>query len=109
MREVLGERVFVITSEFSQPISMGEANAVLIDFTVFVLSGTVTVYVQESNDRENWDDVASTVATVIGAYELRAPSAGSGIASRYVRVKYVQSVAEGAMSILSVGLTTSSQ
>lgn len=93
-------------SYFSQAVELGEANAVYVSAAVFSLSGgSVNVTLQEGNDLDNWLDVTTaggTIGFTGGTYNAMKVS---GLAGRYVRVKYTIFTASG-RAVLSAGVNT---
>jgi hypothetical protein len=87
---------------FSQAVNMAGANAVLIDATVYGISGgTLTLTAQESNDLENWGTLSGQVAFTAGTYNTLKIT---DVAGQYVRLKYVQNGAFN--TVLSAGINT---
>lgn len=90
------------TTMYSQAISMAGANAVMINSTVFSISGgTLTITAQESNDLDNWGTLSGQVAFEGGTYNTLKITQ---IASQYVRLKFAQNGAFN--TVLSAGVNT---
>lgn len=85
-----GTQVFAnaIAEEFSQAVSMIGANAISVGLSILSIAALtqVDVYVQESNDLENWEDVGSFTLTraSVGYREATA----TGLSMAHVRLRY---------------------
>lgn len=94
------------TSEVSQPVSMGDANAVQVDSVVFAQTATnVSYQLQSSNDLENWANQGSAETHAGVGFKLLA-SIGD-VAAAYVRLKV--SLTGTGLAIVSANLNTSHQ
>lgn len=112
MRAMLFTRLGLtgVTSEVSQAVSMEEANAVVIDYVVFSLSGTgspaVTITLQLSNDLENWTSFSGMTNNAPTAAGYGLSSTATGIATAYVRLKASLS-GTTPVAVVSAGVNTS--
>lgn len=94
------------TSEASPAVSMAGANAFQVELTLFALTGsvtTLTVDTQGSNDLQNWTTFGS--AYTMTAVSASAPTARTGVAFQFVRLKYAASGGAG-NTILAAGINT---
>ncbi len=86
--------VFNGRDEFSQAISMEGSNAVGVSVAISFLapSAQLDVYLQESNDLENWEDVATFAmrVTTIGY----AADQEAELSMGYIRLRYAVSTGE---------------
>jgi len=97
------------TDQFSAAVTMQGANCVQCDCVLAALASgatSLTITVQESNDGENWTDVAngSSAISAVGYSTVKLPTSGN-IASAWVRLKY-STAGSGGKSIFSAGLNT---
>ena len=87
---------------FSQAVSMRMANAVSATVTVDWMKpgAQVDVFLQESNDLENWDDLSTfgIRTNAIGHFG----SSESGISMAYVRLRYEVTLAERAVLFVKI-------
>jgi len=89
------------TTTYSEAVTLNEANAAQVEYTIFNLSGTsLQVTLQESNDGENWSDrSADTARTAMGYWTFQVSSLGC----KYARLKYV--VSGGSLkAVISAGI-----
>lgn len=112
---VMARRVFLSgdgVEHYSEPVPMEGYNAVFVEVTVMAMSGTVdptlNLYVQVSNDRQNWDTLPLGSAPValaldnIAHFTLSQTTIGQQISAAWVRLMYVTT---GDMTaIIGVGL-----
>ena len=92
--------------QFSQAVSMMGGNSVQADIVIFNLGGatSLTAKLEGSNDLENWTASALATYSALGI-GFNAPSATTGIAWQYVRLRY-DVVGTGTI-IFSAGIATS--
>jgi len=111
---LLAKRLYMGTSKvtYSEAVPMEGYNSVFVECTVFAASGApdpqLTIYVEVSNDKQNWDSLplgaaAVGLSIVAGYGKLDQSTIGQQISARYVRLKYVTDANTTAM-IFSVGL-----
>lgn len=98
--QVASRLVTTGTSEyFSQAVSMAGGNAVQIESTNFA-SGTCDIFLQVSNDLENWADASGSAS--IGAAATSYDSAQvTAISAAYVRLRYKNKTAS---CVLAAGI-----
>lgn len=92
---------------YSKAVPMASANQVLFDVTVEAVAGTfqsLTVTLQESNDRQNWSDVVSSAAIESVGYSTKQTA--SGVAGQVVRLKYSVSAADTGAAVITAGIDT---
>ncbi len=96
------------TDEFSQGVSLENANAVFVEVVMFHLSGggapSLRVTIQQSNDLENWGDEGSDRVdlTKIEYGTLQKEQ----MSSRYVRLKYSFISGSSSKAIVAAGIHT---
>lgn len=75
------------TSTFSQAISMEGANALSVAVAILSVSPMtqIDIYVQESNDLENWEDEATFVLS--GSSTGYSEGTSTGLSMAYVRLR----------------------
>ena len=112
---LLAEQLYLGTSqvEYSPPVPMEGYNAVFVECTVFATSGTpdplLKIYVQVSNDQQNWDTLplgstAVYVGTAATGYiTLDQATIGQQVSAAYVRLKYETDSSTTAV-VFSVGM-----
>ncbi len=112
---LLAKRLYLGTSavDYSEAVPMEGFNAIFVECTVLAATGapdpSLTVYVQVSNDRQNWSTlplggtaVFMNIA-VVGYMKLDQSAIGQQISAAYVRLKY-QTDSWTATVIFSAGI-----
>ncbi|MBK9387306.1 MAG: hypothetical protein IPN34_21025 [Planctomycetes bacterium] len=98
------------TGDYSQAVSMEGANAVLLTLLVHTKSASTTVdaSLEGSNDLQNWSNSGLTGSTSLTATTIgfAAPLKVTGIAYRYIRVKFT--VSPSTVAIVSSDVNTAS-
>lgn len=96
------------STEYSQSVAMGNDNAVFVEMTVFNAVGTtdLDVYLQVSNDLDNWEDFSGTPTIANTAAAGYFTGQESSVASAYVRLRY--DLASGNQLVLGAGINTAS-
>lgn len=112
---LLAKRLHLGTSavQYSEAVPMEGYNSVFVECTIFAATGApdplLKIYVEVSNDRQNWDTlpvggtaVFVSAATVIYV-TLDQATIGEQISAAYVRLKYVTDASTTAV-IFSAGV-----
>lgn len=95
-------------TEVTQSVAMGGMNAAAPDVVATAIgTGDVTVKVQQSNDLENWEDVASSTATASNTDRTDILNVAAKVGAAYIRLHC--SNTSNAIAVISVGVNTSSQ
>lgn len=92
LHQIATRQVVTTTATYSMPIDMEGYNSVFIDFTIITGAGYLTVDIEFSNDRQNWNTPAGisshTSATVGPMYDAIPHTTFGQIAAKYIRLKY---------------------
>lgn len=104
MYQEIFRNLVVTFGEFhaSPPIPLGDGNYARIQAVVFsTSSNNVSIFIDGSNDLENWDLGLGSVASIAGPL-YRTFTSTTVISHQYVRIRAVQNT--GGTSILSAGI-----